>query len=85
MYLKITLILFITKDVSRLDISLMLTLIDGILIISVYYGVRGRLSRSDGTPVNAVYGFCNMILPLLADAKSTDRFFASLIHEKFPQ
>ena len=54
----------------------MLTLIDGnSLLFRAYYGVHGRLNRSDGTPVNAVYGFCNMVLPLLADAKPGDRFF----------
>ncbi len=54
----------------------MLTLIDGnSLLFRAYYGVHGRLSRKDGTPVNAVYGFCNMVLPLLADAKPDDRFF----------
>jgi len=54
----------------------MLTLIDGnSLLFRAYYGVHGRLTRSDGTPVNAVYGFCNMVLQLLAEAKPEDRFF----------
>ncbi len=54
----------------------MLTLIDGnSLLFRAYYGVHGRLNRSDGTPVNAVYGFCNMVLPLLANTNPEDRFF----------
>lgn len=39
-----------------------------------YYGVRQRLTRPDGTPVNAVFGFCNMVLPLIADADPDDEF-----------
>ena len=51
----------------------MLTLIDGnSLVFRAYYGVRGNLTRSDGMPVGAVYGFFNMILPILASAKETD-------------
>ncbi|MCL2749293.1 MAG: DNA polymerase I [Alphaproteobacteria bacterium] len=53
----------------------MLTLIDGnSLLFRAYYGLHSRLTRSDGTPVNAVYGFCNMILPLLAAAHKDDEF-----------
>lgn len=53
----------------------MLTLIDGnSLLFRAYYGVHSRLTRSDGTPVGAVYGFINMLLPLLASAKSDDSF-----------
>ncbi|MDR1338393.1 MAG: DNA polymerase I [Rickettsiales bacterium] len=52
-----------------------LTLIDGnSLLFRAYYGVRGRLSRADGTPTGAVYGFYTMILPLLAAAKPGDTF-----------
>ncbi len=41
----------------------MLTLIDGnSLLFRAYYGVRANLSRRDGTPVGAVYGFYTMIL-----------------------
>ncbi|MBN1324642.1 MAG: DNA polymerase I [Alphaproteobacteria bacterium] len=51
----------------------MLTLIDGnSLLFRAYYGVRARLSRSDGTPTGAVYGFFSMILPVLAAAKPDD-------------
>ncbi len=53
----------------------MLTLIDGnSLVFRAYYGVHANLTRSDGLPVGAVYGFFNMILPILAAAKENDSF-----------
>jgi len=53
----------------------MLTLIDGnSLVFRAYYGVHANLTRSDGMPVGAVYGFFNMILPILANAKPGDSF-----------
>ena len=53
----------------------MLTLIDGnSLLFRAYYGVHSRLTRSDGTPTGAVYGFLNMVLPILAAAKPDDEF-----------
>jgi len=53
----------------------MLTLIDGnSLLFRAYYGVHSRLTRSDGTPTGAVYGFMNMILPILGAAKPDDTF-----------
>ena len=53
----------------------MLTLIDGnSLLFRAYYGVHSRLTRSDGTPTGAVYGFFNMILPILSAAKPGDKF-----------
>ena len=53
----------------------MLTLIDGnSLLFRAYYGVHSRLTRTDGTPTGAVYGFFNMILPILSTAKPTDEF-----------
>ena len=53
----------------------MLTLIDGnSLVFRAYYGVHANLTRSDGMPVGAVYGFFNMILPVLANAKENDSF-----------
>ena len=53
----------------------MLTLIDGnSLLFRAYYGVHSRLTRADGTPTGAVYGFLNMILPILANAALTDKF-----------
>ena len=36
--------------------------------------MHSRLTRADGTPVNAVFGFCNMILPLLAAGNPDDIF-----------
>ena len=53
----------------------MLTLIDGnSLLFRAYYGVHSRLTRADGTPTGAVYGFFNMLLPILASAKPDDSF-----------
>lgn len=53
----------------------MLTLIDGnSLLFRAYYGVHSRLTRTDGTPTGAVYGFLNMVLPILAAAKPDDEF-----------
>ena len=53
----------------------MLTLIDGnSLLFRAYYGVHSRLTRADGTPTGAVYGFFNMLLPILASAKPNDSF-----------
>ena len=53
----------------------MLTLIDGnSLLFRAYYGVHSRLTRADGTPTGAAYGFFNMILPILATAKPDDAF-----------
>ena len=53
----------------------MLTLIDGnSLLFRAYYGVHSRLTRSDGTPKGAVYGFLNMILPILSSASPDDKF-----------
>ena len=53
----------------------MLTLIDGnSLLFRAYYGVHSRLTRTDGTPTGAVYGFFNMILPTLAAASENDSF-----------
>lgn len=53
----------------------MLTLIDGnSLLFRAYYGVHSRLTRHDGTPTGAVYGFFNMILPVLSTAKLGDKF-----------
>ncbi len=53
----------------------MLTLIDGnSLLFRAYYGVHSNLRRGDGTPTGAVYGFINMILPVLAAANTGDSF-----------
>ncbi|MDE6571213.1 MAG: DNA polymerase I [Alphaproteobacteria bacterium] len=53
----------------------MLTLIDGnSLLFRAYYGVHSRLTRGDGTPTGAVFGFFNMVLPILAAARPDDAF-----------
>lgn len=53
----------------------MITLIDGnSLVFRAYYGVHSNLTRSDGMPVGAVYGFFNMVLPTLAASKPSDSF-----------
>ena len=53
----------------------MLTLIDGnSILFRAYYGVHSRLTRGDGTPTGAVYGFFNMVLPILAAAHPNDSF-----------
>ncbi|MEE8213442.1 MAG: DNA polymerase I [Alphaproteobacteria bacterium] len=45
-----------------------LFLVDGSgFIFRAYYGLKSNLTRSDGTPTNAVYGFCNMLMKLLDD------------------
>jgi len=51
----------------------MITLIDGnSLVFRAYYGVHSDLTRSDSMPIGAVYGFFNMVLPILANTKQED-------------
>ncbi len=47
-----------------------LYLVDGSGYIFRAYYALPPLSRSDGTPVNAVYGFCTMLLKLMEDAEA---------------
>lgn len=48
-----------------------LFLIDGSgFIFRAFYGLKIRMTRSDGTPTNAVYGFCNMLVKLLDDTEA---------------
>ena len=48
-------------------------LIDGSgYIFRAYYALPPLTRKSDGLPVGAVSGFCNMLFKLLEDAKSTD-------------
>ncbi len=50
-----------------------LYLVDGSgFIFRAYHAVR-PMSRSDGTPVNAVFGFSNMLFKLLQDLDDTER------------
>ena len=47
-------------------------LVDGSgFIFRAFHALPMMTRRSDGTPVNAVYGFTNMILKLLADVRAT--------------
>ena len=46
-----------------------LVLVDGSGYIFRAYYALPRMNRSDGTPVNAVFGFCNMLLKLLEDTQ----------------
>ena len=56
-----------------------LFLVDGSgYIFRAYYGLKTNLTRSDGTPVNAVYGFCNMLMKLLDD---TDADYIAVIFD----
>ncbi len=53
----------------------MLTLIDGnSLLFRAFYGMHAKLTRRDGRPVGAVFGVCNMVLPLINLARPGDRF-----------
>jgi len=53
----------------------MRSIIDGnSLLFRAFFGVRQRLTRPDGTPTNAVFGFCNMVLPLISAAAPDDEF-----------
>ena len=62
-------------NITKQRTKKMLTLIDGnSLLFRAYYGVHSRLTRHDGTPTGAIYGFINMILPVLAVAKPNDSF-----------
>ncbi len=48
-----------------LDKNGKLLIIDGhSLAHRAYHAVPGTLTRSDGTPINAVLGFCNMLMRL---------------------
>ncbi len=56
-----------------------LFLVDGSgYIFRAYYGLKSNLTRSDGTPTNAVYGFCNMLMKLLDD---TDADYLAVIFD----
>ena len=47
-------------------------LIDGSGFIFRAYHALPPMTRDDGTPVNAVYGFCSMLMKLLQDAETDD-------------
>ncbi len=53
-----------------------INLIDGnSFLFRAFYGIKGKLTRSDGTPVNAVYGLCTMLLNLLSSANPDEQFY----------
>ena len=46
-------------------------LIDGSgFLFRAYFGVKAQMSRPDGTPTNAVYGFTQMLLKLVDDTNA---------------
>jgi DNA polymerase I len=50
------------------------TLVDGSgYIFRAYHGLPPLTRKSDGAPIGAVSGFCNMIFKLIADEKDTDQ------------
>ena len=56
---------------SEIGPDSVLTLIDGSgYIFRAFFAIRGLNRKSDGLPVNAVSGFCNMLYKLLTDEKS---------------
>ena len=50
-----------------------LFLVDGSGFIFRAYHALPPMTRRDGTPVNAVYGFCNMLIKLLEDANEFEQ------------
>ena len=54
-------------DPAKYDPSKPLYLVDGSGFIFRAYHALPSMNRADGTQVNAVYGFCNMLLKLLTD------------------
>ena len=56
-----------------LDANSHLYLVDGSAYIFRAYHALPPLTRSDGTPVGAVQGFCNMLWKLLEDLKGEDQ------------
>ena len=46
-------------------------LIDGSgFLFRAYYAIKGSMTRSDGTPTNAVYGFTQMVLKIVEETKA---------------
>ena len=57
----------------RLDASSHLYLVDASgFIFRAFHAIPPLNRKSDGLPVNAVSGFCNMLWKLLKDARNTD-------------
>ena len=55
---------------EKIDKKKSLTLVDGSGFIFRAYYALPPLTRKDGTPINAVMGYCNMIWRLLAETKT---------------
>jgi DNA polymerase-1 len=73
------------------EIEKRLIIIDGYSLVFRAYHSMPALSRQDGTPVGAVYGFVSMMLRLLSDIKAThivmvfDTGGKTFRHELYPQ
>tara|TARA_B100001167_G_C16612428_1_gene231008 strand:+ start:46 stop:456 length:411 start_codon:yes stop_codon:yes gene_type:complete len=69
----------------------LLTLVDGSAFIFRAYYALPPLSRSDGMPINAVLGYCNMLWRLITDTKSDvllvifDTPFKSFRNDIYPE
>ena len=79
-----------TKTIKDNDEGL-LTLVDGSAFIFRAYYALPPLSRSDGMPINAVLGYCNMLWRLITDTKSDvllvifDTPFKSFRNDIYPE
>lgn len=61
------------SNVGEINENSLVTLIDGSgYIFRAFYAIKGLNRKSDGLPVNAVSGFCNMLFKFLADGKLSD-------------
>ncbi len=61
------------SNVGEINENSLVTLIDGSgYIFRAFFAIKGLNRKSDGLPVNAVSGFCNMLFKFLADGKLSD-------------
>ena len=58
------------SEINKKDDNRSLTLVDGSGFIFRAYYALPPLTRKDGTPINAVMGYCNMIWRLIAETKT---------------
>ena len=58
------------SEINKKDNNSSLTLVDGSGFIFRAYYALPPLTRKDGTPINAVMGYCNMIWRLIAETKT---------------
>ncbi len=62
-----------TQQLHDIGSDSLLTLIDGSgYIFRAFFGIPRLNRKSDGLPVNAVSGFCNMLFKFLADGKNSN-------------